>query len=572
MATYTLDWSETNLGGSAVVSYARGALLDHSDKPAGATASLSCTRGLSSGANNLVVITVVTTGSSVLTFDYKTSTEAGWDKLHVDVDGVSQAEYSGIIAWTSHAGISIPSAGTHTIRFRYQKDPGGVNADRVWIAKLNITNTTTVNDDASTVDTYNLEDGAVPAFVTTSSWVNSTSEPITGTRSLRSPTSPANSGSYDMTVAKAAGTGYRAVGFDWKVSSENGWDKLFIYPDSTAGTVPTHPTAPAEGSPGWLEYSGTASGRFALILPAAASSFLLRYAKDGGGAAGSDAAWVDNMTMPAAAGGGPAEGTGSGALTFAGSGSGKRAPQGTATGSLALAGTGTGKRVAKGSGAGTTAFTGAGAGKRAPKGSGSGTVTLTGTGSGSTVRRGTGTGVLATVGTGTGKRTPKANGTSSLTFTGTAVGSAPSVDGAEGSGSGTLAWTGSGTGRRTPKGSGSGTVAYLGTGAGNAPSVDAATGSGAGVTAWTGTATGRRQPRGSGAGHLEVVGVAAGSTLRRGTGSGVLAFTGTATSLLPPKLSVGAPLPARHKAGPPLPRRHTAGAAQAPRYRTGGTP
>ncbi len=304
MATYTLDWSETNLGGSAVASYARGAVLDYADKPTGATAALSCTRGLSAGDNNLCVLTVVTTGSSVLTFDYKVSTEPGWDKLHIDVDGVSQANYSGVIAWTSHAGISIPTAGTHTIRFRYNKDPGGVNLDRVWIAKLSITNTTTVNDDASTVDTHNLEDGSIPSFVTTSTWTNSTSEPIGGSRSLRSPVATAGNGSYGLTITKPAGTGYRAVGFDWKVSSESGWDKLFVYPDATAAAVPTHPPAPTEASPGWLDWSGTASGRLAVILPAAASSFLVRYAKDSGGNVGSDAAWIDNLTLPSASGGG----------------------------------------------------------------------------------------------------------------------------------------------------------------------------------------------------------------------------------------------------------------------------
>jgi hypothetical protein len=304
MPTFALDWSETNLGGSAVVSYARGAVLDFVDKPAGATAALSCTRGLSSGANNIAVLEVETTGSSVLTFDYKVSTEPGWDKLHIDVDGVSQGEWSGVVAWTSHPGVSIPAAGVHTIRFRYQKDPGGVNADRVWIANLNITNTVAANDDASTVDTATLEDGAIPAFVTTSTWTNSTSEPITGTRSLRSPTSTAGNGSYGLTVSKAATTDYRAVGFDWKVSSESGWDKLFIYPDSTAASVPVHPTAPAEGSPGWLDFSGTASGRLAVILPPAASSLLLRYAKDGSGNVGSDAAWIDNIATPAAGGGG----------------------------------------------------------------------------------------------------------------------------------------------------------------------------------------------------------------------------------------------------------------------------
>lgn len=289
MATYTLDWSETNLGGSAVVSYARGTLLDFTDKPVGATSALSCTAAMGAGDHVLAEFTIQTSGSSLMTFDYHVSTEAGWDKLHIDVDGVSQANYSGIVAWTSHAGISIPSAGTHTIRFRYFKDAGDMNADRVWIAKLNITNTVTVNDASGTVTTHNMEDGAIPSVVTTSTWTNSTSEPIAGSRSLRSPASPANSGTYDLTVTKPATSGYSTVGFDYKTSTETGWDKLLVFPDP--------------GASGRAEFSGSTSGHLAVILPPAASSILVRYTKDGGGAAGSDAVWIDNLTMPAVGGG-----------------------------------------------------------------------------------------------------------------------------------------------------------------------------------------------------------------------------------------------------------------------------
>lgn len=306
--TYTLDWSETDLGGSAVVSYGSGAILDFTDKPSGATSALSITSNQSDGVDNILAeFSIVTTGSSVMTFDYKVSTESGWDKFHIDVDGVSQANYSGVVAWTTHAGISIPSAGTHTIRFRYTKDSGGAgNADRVWVALLNITNTTTVNDASGSVTTYDMEDGAIPSVVTTSTWTNSTSAPIAGTRSLRSPASPANSGTYDLTISKAAGSDYAAVGFDFKVSSEAGWDKLFLFPDATATNVPATGAPSTAGQSGWLDWSGTASGRMAVILPATAETILLRYTKDGGGAGGADAAWIDNLDMPSAGGGGQA--------------------------------------------------------------------------------------------------------------------------------------------------------------------------------------------------------------------------------------------------------------------------
>jgi hypothetical protein len=306
VATYTLDWSETDLGGSAVVSYGAGAILDFNDKPAGATAALSLTANQGGSANvTMVELSIETSGSSVMTFDYHVSSESGYDKLHIDVDGVSQADYSGTVAWTTHAGINIASAGVHTIRFRYQKDGSGdLDEDRAWVALLNITNTVTVNDASGSVTTYDMEDGAIPAAATTSTWTNSTSAPIAGTRSLRSPASPADGGTYDLIIAKASGSEYGVVGFDWKVSSENNYDKLYIFPDATAGNVPATGAPSSAGSPGWLAYDDVLSGRLALILPATATTSLVRYAKDAGGTAGADAAWIDNLSLPAATGSG----------------------------------------------------------------------------------------------------------------------------------------------------------------------------------------------------------------------------------------------------------------------------
>jgi hypothetical protein len=304
VATYTLDWSETDLGGSAVVSYAAGAVLDFTDKPAGATAALSLTANQGGSANvTIVELEVETSGSSVMTFDYHTSSESGWDKLHIDVDGASQANYSGATAWTTHAGISIASAGTHTIRFRYQKDGSGdTDADRVWVALLNITNTVTVNDASGSDTTYNMEDGAIPSAVTTSDWTNSTSEPIAGTRSLRSPAATAANGSYDLEITQPAAADYTVVAFDWKVSSEFNYDEIYLFPDAAAANVPASGAPSSAGSPGWLDYSDEAAGRLGFIIPPAGRTVLVRYAKDAGTDGGSDAAWIDNLSMPASAG------------------------------------------------------------------------------------------------------------------------------------------------------------------------------------------------------------------------------------------------------------------------------
>lgn len=298
--TYTLDWSATNLGGSAVVSYASSAILDFTDKPAGATAALSLTRNLGDSINiTIAEFSIVTTGSSVMTFDYHTSSETNYDKLHIDVDGVSQAEFSGAVAWTSHAGINIASAGTHTIRFRYQKDGGGlVDADRVWVALLNITNTTTTNDSSATVDTFDMESGSIPASVTTTDWINSTSEPITGTRSLRTPVTTAGSGSYDLEVTQGASSVYSVIAFDWKVSTELNYDELFVCPDTAAANIPVSGPPVTVGAPGWLDLSGTATGRFGIIIPPAGRTLLLRYAKDAATDVGSDAVWIDTLTVP----------------------------------------------------------------------------------------------------------------------------------------------------------------------------------------------------------------------------------------------------------------------------------
>ena len=74
-------------------------------------------------------------GSGSVRFEVKTSTENNWDWLCIYVDGYDNllAQYSGDQDWTE-VEFWLDDAGTHTIRFEYEKD-GSVNggSDCVWV-------------------------------------------------------------------------------------------------------------------------------------------------------------------------------------------------------------------------------------------------------------------------------------------------------------------------------------------------------------------------------------------------------------------------------------------------------
>ncbi len=65
-------------------------------------------------------------------FDYRVSSEPGWDVLRFFVDGVMQQQWSGEVGWLTY---SFPlTAGSHTMEWRYVKDPNlGVGEDAAFI-------------------------------------------------------------------------------------------------------------------------------------------------------------------------------------------------------------------------------------------------------------------------------------------------------------------------------------------------------------------------------------------------------------------------------------------------------
>ena len=63
----------------------------------------------------------VVNGAGVLSFWWKTSSESGYDKLRISIDGSVVEEFSGINGWTRFSR-EISGAGDHVIRWIYQKD------------------------------------------------------------------------------------------------------------------------------------------------------------------------------------------------------------------------------------------------------------------------------------------------------------------------------------------------------------------------------------------------------------------------------------------------------------------
>lgn len=82
--------------------------------------------------------------AGVGTFSLRVSSEPTWDVLAFYLDGVLQQQWSGEVAWT---GFGFPlTAGTHTLEWRYSKDPNNNSGlDAAFIDNVNLPLTVAVN-------------------------------------------------------------------------------------------------------------------------------------------------------------------------------------------------------------------------------------------------------------------------------------------------------------------------------------------------------------------------------------------------------------------------------------------
>ena len=106
----------------------------------GAYAGSFCLRSSSGLANNQtseISIPVTLTAPDSISFYYKVSSEANYDKFHFYIDNSDLVIESGEVAWT-RAAFLVP-AGSHTLRFTYAKDVSvSSNSDRAWIDNITL--------------------------------------------------------------------------------------------------------------------------------------------------------------------------------------------------------------------------------------------------------------------------------------------------------------------------------------------------------------------------------------------------------------------------------------------------
>ena len=88
---------------------------------------------LNDNADNWIETTI--TGPGLLTFDWKVSSEGGWDFLRFEVGGVEHAAMSGEVDWTPYAHEL--GAGLQPVRWRYTKDTIlRAGADAGWVDRV----------------------------------------------------------------------------------------------------------------------------------------------------------------------------------------------------------------------------------------------------------------------------------------------------------------------------------------------------------------------------------------------------------------------------------------------------
>lgn len=232
------------------------------------------TMPIADGAQTWIETTV--TGPGTLTFWWKVSSQASADFLTFSVNGASSSTFiSGETAWQSQT-IALPNPGSQTLRWTYAKNASFASgADTAWLDEVVFT-------PAPTMPLADALDGSGMTWTPGGdlSWTGLGPPSLnhsTGDAALASRLGHGQQAWMETTIA-----GPGTLSFWWKVSSQAGADLLTF-------TVDGQPFAAISGEQDWQVLTATlGSGEHVLRW---------RYAKDAGGSAGSDAAWLDQVAF-----------------------------------------------------------------------------------------------------------------------------------------------------------------------------------------------------------------------------------------------------------------------------------
>ncbi len=221
--------------------------------------------GIGYGGATRLATTV--SGAGTLTFWWKVSSVEDYDKLAVSVDGTEVANISGERGWALMR-VPVRGAGLHTVVWSYRKygsTPHG--SDCGWVDQVAwmplgaaLGNTTLAFD----------TDGEAAWFV-------QTEVSHSGGSAARSGAIGDDGETHLTTTVPGPGT----LSFWWKVSSEQGYDKLSVSVDDRV-------KASLSGEQGWVRQTLT-------ITEDDNHTIAWTYDKDGSASGGSDCGWVDDV-------------------------------------------------------------------------------------------------------------------------------------------------------------------------------------------------------------------------------------------------------------------------------------
>jgi len=229
-------------------------------------------------------------GTECVEFQWRVSSESGYDYLRVYVDDVDQGGgISGEVACTTKS-IGPLSAGSHTIRWTYSKDGSVSNgSDAGWVDQVQIV--TCGGGGCSDTIAVVLDDDECNTYSNTGDelWTSTTSDYHYGSSSMTVPAALSDS---ESCTIQTTISGYCTISFWWKVSSESSYDYLNFYIDGVRQDR-------ISGTVAWQQKTYTVSS--------GSHTIKWVYSKDGSVSSGSDAGWVDDVVFST---------TGCGSLTY----------------------------------------------------------------------------------------------------------------------------------------------------------------------------------------------------------------------------------------------------------------
>ena len=219
-------------------------------------------------------------GPATVTFDWRVESEARFDFLTVELDGVQPFPgISGSVDWERRT-ITVPE-GMHTIAWHYSKD-GSVSTgqDAGWVDQVTVTPVTAPPPAPAGGDLAAALDTAGPVVSTgDTKWTPQTVVTRDGVDAARSGVITHGQSSAMQTTV----TGPASLSFAWRVESEARFDLLTVELDGV------QPFPGISGSVDWQERT--------FAIPAGTHTVRWVYTKDGSVSTGQDAGWVDQVTV-----------------------------------------------------------------------------------------------------------------------------------------------------------------------------------------------------------------------------------------------------------------------------------